>query len=958
MLSARPPTNRPRAPVRPNAFRKSSRNPLNMSRTAATKTTGHAPSTLMLERMHEAASDLAILATTTNGWRFTSERNGTMLYEMAGRNLPQNVSTAKKFGRGAGHSSDYYIVRAVTTVHTGVAAMLDLLHSSTTDEFRLVMKQVFQQYFQSGVTLDKLTCTTPPPFAEDPDAGAEGARRSYSEDDAYSVNWLTLKAQAKLGNVENHRDFTLVGYQDAFSRHESGVIERVGRGSVRARSNTANFQPQNKLVGVHVLSSVNFQDVPELPIPECTDRLHFRNSGFVIEETSEPNVLRLSLLLSLLPTKATLKYARKYQRWLQTLASCAGNLAQVLRPEVTLHCLSKLTWKQSDHCFMCLKMFRTFRRCHHCRFCGEAVCGACSSMVNMAGYEVMDGSGSTLAASAANSLASSQRGEPTNADFSQTGDIWHMSSGDGMGASRSNTTRGFREARGCSACIADLRHGLTASGIVRTRRTSNSSSGDNPMLASARTRLSASQDDEDIISFESSDDVSYERLGSIATYIPSEGGAGAMMQEPQNGPFSASSLGLDEPVDEFRVSVEELQDKFPSVDQPPPPRFRNVSDPDQLRRMRNVSDPELPQRLKDKHSMVSMSTASSSFSRTSNDRYTNDNMSQYSRGTNFSAMSDGASACDLSRDPDILALAGLSLKPRSSDDQYEPVPQTPMSHSKSSEQLMNQVREEPEMEEEIASRLQDNDDEVESFYGKTVPTPWRRNSSDSRFRSNTTNSREDLAAPQPDMLRPADVLRHRSQTTAAMTWNPAATAPLSSTAKETSTKPNFASSSIRPTAGLSNKTAAHPAATEMPDNGSGQFHFSRMSSQPTTTTAAIVAAVAAASAESTNLSVNRAQNPSTPAQQSQALAGVSSNKLYITSTARRGSVPMQMHQMHRLPMSVPEDSAASDDSGRNDMIPLPQGAQAQPTFVVFSESRRESIFTRSDDGQDMIPLDF
>ncbi|ETL82009.1 hypothetical protein L917_17765 [Phytophthora nicotianae] len=930
MLSARPSASRP--PTRPDAFQKSSRNPLNMSRTAANKTTGHAPSTLMLERMHEAASDLAILATTTQGWRFANERNGAMLYEMAGRNLPQNVTTARKFGRGAGHSSDYYLVRAVTTVHTEVAAMLDLLHSSTTDEFRLVMRQVFQQYFQSGVTLDKLTCTTPPPFAEDPDAGVDGSRRSFSEDDAYSVNWLTLKAQAKLGTVDNHRDFTLVCYQDAFSRHESGVLERVGRGTARARSNTSNFQPQSRLVGVHVLSSVNFQDVPELPIPECTDRLHFRNSGFVVEETSEPNVLRLSLLLSLLPTKSTLKYARKYQRWLQTLASCVGNLAQVLRPEVTLHCLSKLTWKQSDHCFMCLKMFRTFRRCHHCRFCGEAVCGTCSGMVNMSGYEVTDGSGNTLAA---NSLASSQRGEP-NVDFSQTGDIWTKTSGDGMGGTRSSNTRNFREARGCSACIADLRHGLTASAVVRMRRNSDSGSnfsgdnpnnysGENPLLARSRTGLSASNDDEEVVSYDSSDEVNYERrLGSIATYIPSEGGPGALVEE--NGPFTASSLGLDEPVDEFPVTSDELQDTFPAVDEPAPPRFRTVSDPDQLRRMRNVSDPELPQRLKDKHSMVSMSTASSSFSRSSNDRYTNDNASQYSRGTNFSAMSDGFSACDLSRDPDILALAGLSMKARPSDD-YEPAPiQRPPLPSSKTYEMTKQVIEEPDREEETAVKKENNEDGA--FNGRTVSTPWPGSNAESRYRSNTTSSRDDLSVPQPDTLRPADVLRHRSQTTAAMGWNPAATAPLSasSSAKDLSTKPNnFASSSIRPTAGLTK--------SEAPD--SNGFHFSKMNSQPSATSAAIVAAVAATSTNS--------------AQQDQATP---SNKIYMTSSARRGSVPKPMH---RLPPSVPEDSPAS---GRNDMIPLPQSGQGPANFVVFSDSRRESIFTRAADGQDMIPLDF
>ncbi|GMF41268.1 unnamed protein product [Phytophthora fragariaefolia] len=909
-----------------------------MSRTAASKTTGHAPSTLMLERMREAAADLTVLATTTQGWRFANERNGAMLYEMAGRNLPPSVTTARKFGRGAGHSSDYYLVRAVTTVHTGVAAMLDLLHSSTTDEYRLVMRQVFGQYLENGVTIDKLTCTTPPPFAEDPDAGAEGARRSYSEDDAYSVNWLTLKAHAsKLGSADNNRDFTLVSYQDVFSRHDSGVLERVGRGTVRARSDTSNFQLQSRLVGVHVLSSVNFQDVPELPIPQCTDRLHFRNSGFVIEETAEPNVLRLSLLLSLLPTKATLKYARKYQRWLQSLASCVGNLALVLRPEVTLHCLSKLTWKQSDHCFMCLKMFRTFRRCHHCRFCGEAVCGACSSMVNMSGYEVMDGSGSTLAA---NALVSSHRGEPMNADFSQTGDIWHMTSGEGAGATRSsNSTRGFREARGCNACIADLHHGLTTSAVVQPRRTSDSSnnsadnrsnySSESPVIATTTTRLSASNDDEEMISYDSADDVIYERrLGSIATYIPSEGGAGALVEE--NSPFTASALGLDEPVDEFPVTSEELQDKFPAVDEPAPPRFRNVSDPDQLRRMRNVSDPDLPQRLKDKHSMVSMSTASSSFSRSSNDRYTNDNASQYSRGTNFSAMSDGSSACDLSRDPDILALAGLSMKPRPSDDLYEPAPvQRPPMPTKSYDHFSNQVPDEPKKRAEAVLRPQKksfNNEEEELFSGKTVSTQWPGSTGpDARHRSNTMSTRDDgFVPPQPDMLRPADVLRHRSQTSAALGWNPAATAPLTGS-KETASKPsNFASSCIRP---------SKPAPAGRTSNQS---------------TAATAATEAATSTGPTSASLK----------QDVAVSSLGSSKIFMTLTTRRGSVPRPMQQMHRLPASVPERGAAFDQTNHNDMIPLSQAGQAAPNFVVFSDSRRESIFTRADDGQDMIPLDF
>ncbi|CEG39896.1 Phosphatidylinositol-4-phosphate 5-kinase and related FYVE finger-containing proteins [Plasmopara halstedii] len=899
-----------------------------MSRTAINKTTGHAPSTLMLERMREAATDLAILASTMQGWKFANERNGAMLYEMAGRNLPQNVSTARKFGRGAGHSADYFLVRAVTTVHSGVAPMLDLLHSTTTEEFRLVMRQIFSDYFQHGVTLDKLTCTTPPPFAEDHDAGVDGSRRSFSEDDAYSVNWLTLKAQAKLETVENNRDFTLVCYQDAFYRHESGVLERVGRGTARARSNTPNHVSQSRLMGVHVLSSVNFQDVPELSIPDCTDRLHFRNSGFVIEETSEPNVLRLSLLLSLLPTKATLKYVRKYQRWLHTLASCVGNLAQILRPEITMHCLNKLTWKQSDHCFMCLKMFRTFRRCHHCRFCGEAVCNACSSMINMSGYDVKDSS-HTLITSAAISLASSQYKDTANTDFSQTRDARHLAPADEKSLTRNSSfkSRGHREARGCNACIADLRHGLTASVALKLRRNSDSdsnTSGDNSFFARSQNGLSTSYGDDDLQLYDSPDEISYERrLGSVATFIKSDNGPGTIVEE--DGPFTASILGLIDPEDQYSVTPEEMQDKFPAVDEAAPPRFRTVSNPDQLRRMRDGLDSDLPQRLKDKHSMVSMSTASSSFSRSSNDRYTNENVSQYSRGTNFTTMSDGFSAGDLSHDPDILALAGLSMNRKLSDDfESEFVQRQPMSDSETYEHLSSHVYVATDSERETGTEIVDYNTDKE-LSKKAYPNFWHESShADSRCRSTTTSTRDDNL----NTLRPADVLRHRSHTSTSVLWNSATTASLSSSSTDSSRK--FGSSS-----NMSIKMAEEPA--EPPDSScDGKINFLKLSSHPLSHSTAAIEAVVTA----------------TPANSAEIDRTSSSNDENTLTLDRQNSASVTVNGW---PVPIPEDTSTSD---RNDMIPLPQSGELPVKFVVFSDSRRKSIFTRADDGQDMIPLDF
>ncbi|RLN86727.1 hypothetical protein BBJ28_00014291 [Nothophytophthora sp. Chile5] len=935
---------------RPQPVSKSSRSPLAMSRTAASKTTGHAPSARMLDRMHEAAADLAALATASAGWRFAGDRNGTQLFEMAGRSLPPSVSTVRKFGRGAGHSSDFYLVRADVRVRADVGSMLDLLHSSTTEEFRLVARQIFQHHFHNGVTIDKLTCTTPPPFAPeteeaDNDGASNMARRSFSQDDAYSVNWLTLL------DGDSRRDFTLVSYQDAFLRspdESNTALTRVGRGYT---TDVDPAQPPNPdLVAVHVLSSVNFQDIPELPLPESTDRLHLRNSGFVIEPTADPGVLRMSLLLSLLPTKSTLRNTKRYQRWLQTLASCIGNLAQTVRPQVSVQCLDKRSWKASDHCFMCLKMFRTFRRCHHCRFCGEAVCGACSSMVNMAGYAISGDASASLGASAASSALSSRR---LSASTESPGaDIWHLEAS--MVTSRPSSSRGVKETRGCSACIADLQQNLamsaTMSTVMSRRSTASSFSAGRAALPRSATSLSTEEDD--VVSYSSADELDIGRLGSLATYQSSE-----RMRRPQQ----AAEM-KEEPMDEFPLKAEELQDKFPAVDEPAPPRFRNVSDPDQLRRMRNGSDPELVLRLKDKQSMISMSTASSSFSRTSSHDQL-DSASQYSRGTNFSATSDASSAGDLSRDPDILALAGLTLKP-SSTAVEEP--------SDCSKQMKEQVPEEPEKEQEAeaeAHALQTQAQKVEKvqeeeedvFKEEVTSSAWpgssRSNvssssaSAEARHRSNTASLR-----PERRMLHPADVLRHRSQTTASMAWNTAANVSLSS-ATSASTPSESSSHS-------SSSEVVKPAKTTTRPATGGTFHFSMMNSQPSSATAAIVAAVAAVG---TPLQAPTAPTPkprpATPEPVETVVPTPSpttymgSSKIYLSTAARRGSAPKQMQMMTRLPATISEGSV-SGPAERNDMIMLPPKQPTAAEFVLFSDSERESILTRPDDGNDMIPLDF
>ncbi|GMF41262.1 unnamed protein product [Phytophthora fragariaefolia] len=430
------------------------------------------PSARILERVREDATDLALLATvTTHDWKLLSDKNGTQMYEMSGESLSSKVSTVRTFGQGGGgHPSEFYLVRAATTVRADVNAMLDVLRTSTSEGFRAVMKKLFDKQFESGAVVGSLSCTTPPPYAPSPDSkGGTGGWQLFSEDDGYSANWVTLRAFTKLGGLDGHRDFTMICYQDVFER--AYISDKLTR------------------------------DIPELPKSSKTDRLHFRNSGVVVEELVEEDangpMVRVSLLLSLMPGKLVLKevsqsprmrvavaagheVAKKYRRWLQTLALGVGHLAEVAKPAVTMQYLSKMTWAESDHCYLCLKTFRTYRRRHHCRFCGEAVCGSCSGFVNMSSFDVnYEGSEGSMS-----SITVGHR----KLDLRMVSDGSERSDNNAP----KDSTDECMETRGCNTCASELQMNLTMLGHARSQQNSSvyssSSSGSLSHLVNARLK--------------------------------------------------------------------------------------------------------------------------------------------------------------------------------------------------------------------------------------------------------------------------------------------------------------------------------------------------------------------------------------------------------------------------------------------------------------------------------------
>lgn len=919
-------------------FAKSPFNPLNMSRSGEKRTTGHAPSVRILERVREAAADLAVLATTAQGWKFVAEKNRTVVYEMGGRALPPTVSTTRTFGAGGGNVADFYLVRAVTTVHASIASVLAALQARTSDELEPKMRRVFGKHHARSVVVDELSCTTPPPFALDPES-ARGARRSFSDDDAYAVNWLALNGPSSLGGNEKMQDFTLVSYQDGFERQAAGCT-RIGKGELLER---ASGPPSSSLMGVHVLSSVNFKDIPPLPAKSHSERQHLRTSGFVIEATSDPTAFRLSLFLSLLPTKATLKHARKYQKWLVSVAGAVGNVASAVAsatPELSVAQLGPHAWKESDHCYLCLKTFRTFRRCHHCRLCGEAICSACSGFVVVA--TTIGGRGRS------NSHSSVDMRSQYSSDDSDDG------------GSRAET-------RGCTVCLQTLTTSVAAASAAELRRKSSSSSfsasnsvdlpfGTSTSVAS----LAESYGDDSAISYGGDSD----RRSSQAKASGGRSSAGA----------SGGHASFQSYYDHRKRSTGATTTSSSSHDD-------SVS---------LVLKPHAGDYSSSHHHTVtstpSMSTTSSSFSHDGDAHSQSFYPSLHSSSSNpdlvgwhqqqqqqappspqsqprifSSEVSEGS---DLSMDPEILALAGLTMKTSSS--QYA---QLQAAHA-----VMEEEDYDDDLDDSAASPFAPLPAALEAAsIGRANSIGWAGAESVS-----SSTSSNGASASQPPLAGPAAF--HFSVKANASASS--ATVPKSSVHAEIAalmledlavngpmtSEPNAPSGPYgRP------QSQSQPQQYPPPRQHQQQFYqqqqqqpdrfymsASSVASAPASHATGGFAPMGSAlsqsrgftpSASSNNTSHSPAPAPSRTFASSKIISAATLAASQHRAAASRQQQQQQQQQQQRLAASRPP-------APQSDMILLSRPAPRGPEFVVFNDAQRESIFTRPDNGNDMIRLDF
>ncbi|CAK4196832.1 unnamed protein product [Aphanomyces euteiches] len=281
--------------------------------------------------------------------------------------LGEKVATVRLYD--AVHEKKY-IVKAKTTLPASVFDIMSVLQLQG-DLFSRTMHEVFGVYFDQGKTLHAPHDKPPPESTKVED---------ICDLDGVGVHWMVLKTSRAMGQ-EGVRDAVFASYSQMYET-ESADDEDIINPSVSLSATRRN----SPLVscGTYIWESI---DVPALapfsPTVTGRRRFAFRNSGIYVEKVPTPthaDLTSVSLVLSF-DMDGTMD-RRKCRRWMQRLALSVLNISRMARHGAR-SIVPKHKWLLDPQCIHCKQPFHLFRRRHHCRLCGHAVCSACSCSMDV-----------------------------------------------------------------------------------------------------------------------------------------------------------------------------------------------------------------------------------------------------------------------------------------------------------------------------------------------------------------------------------------------------------------------------------------------------------------------------------------------------------------------------------------------------------------------------------------------
>ncbi|KAF1772215.1 GAF domain-like [Phytophthora cactorum] len=268
---------------------------------------------------------------------------------------------AKRTGQGVSNGTSVYYL-AVNEASCGFEEAFDLLHFDSTKQFRLMMKLLHGRDFKDGGLLSMRT--------------REHSISDWTLDTQHAAVWFSYqdrrKSTLKIFLPENQHDYQSAAASTSANSSMAGLSARPSDG-VHKRTIALSWLP--------------FPRSHEAML-ETAQQVDLQYT-LIVEEIS-PNRLRLSCVTSSFhdendgPLAGSPRAARAIARRLALRS--VGKLESAVAAARIGDCqlVAPHQWVKNEDrasCVICWKRFNAiFRRRHHCRLCGEVVCGACSSL--------------------------------------------------------------------------------------------------------------------------------------------------------------------------------------------------------------------------------------------------------------------------------------------------------------------------------------------------------------------------------------------------------------------------------------------------------------------------------------------------------------------------------------------------------------------------------------------------
>lgn len=284
---------------------------------------------------------------------------------------------AKRTGQGVSNGSSVYYL-AVNEATCGFEEAFDLLHFDSTAQFRLMMKLLHGRDFKDGTLLSMRT--------------KEHSLGDWTMDTQHAAVWFIYQDHRKSVLMrEQHLTFfqTLkIFLPDNQHRNDHGYHSAGDSMSAASSMAGLNARPYD---GVHkrtiALSWLPFPRSHEAML-ETAQQVDLQYT-LIVEEIA-PNHLRLSCVTSSFhddndgPLAGSPWAARTIAR--QLALRSVGKLEAAVAASRIGDCqlVAPHQWVKNEDrasCVICWKRFNAiFRRRHHCRLCGEVICGSCCSL--------------------------------------------------------------------------------------------------------------------------------------------------------------------------------------------------------------------------------------------------------------------------------------------------------------------------------------------------------------------------------------------------------------------------------------------------------------------------------------------------------------------------------------------------------------------------------------------------